>query len=406
MESMLLRAVRPYKSGQCDGGDTVDILIDRGVISRVGRDIVPPRDIPVVDGGGKLVLPGLVEAHTHLGYSFLGLPWFRNNVGSNLQDKINAEKAEIKRRRIDFQLQAERQLAHSLALGSTFLRGHVSIDTDTGLEPLEGVLRAQEKYKELLEVQIVAFPQAGLTSRPGTIALMEEALSMGADVVGGLDPAQSDRDPKGSLDTVFGLAQKYCKPIDIHLHEPGELGGFSTDLIIERTKSLGLQGRVTISHAFCLGDLKPADIARTLDELAQNQISIMTTAPAGRACPSAAQLVRAGVTVCSGSDGVRDSWSPFSTGDMLERAKLVAMRNNFRRDIDVELALRACTFEGAAALGIADYGVEEGCSANLLVVPGETIAEAVINHPVDRIVIKGGHIVARNGSILENTLFG
>jgi cytosine/creatinine deaminase len=229
---------------------------------------------------------------------------------------------------------------------------------------------------------------------------------MGADVVGGLDPAQSDRDPKGSLDAVFRLAEKYCKPVDIHLHEPGELGGFSTALIIERTKSLGLQGRVMISHAFCLGDLKPADLDRTLDELAKNQITIMTTAPAGRACPSVAQLMSAGVAVCSGSDGVRDSWGPFNSGDMLERAMLVAMRNNFRRDVDIELALRTCTFEGAAALGIADYGVAEGCSADLLAVPGETIAEAVISHPLDRTVIRGGRVVARNGNILENALFG
>ena len=406
MESMLLRTVRPYKAGQSDCGSVVDILIDRGVISRIGQDLIPPRDIAVVDGGGMIVLPGLVEAHTHLGYSFIGLPWFRNNVGANLQDKINAEKAEVKRRKIDFQLQAERQMAHSLALGSTYLRGHVAIDTDTGLKPLEGVLRAQERYKGLLQVQIVAFPQAGLTSRPGTIELMEEALSMGADVVGGLDPAQSDRDPKGSLDAVFGLAERHCKPIDIHLHEPGELGGFSTDLIIERTKSFGLQGRVMISHAFCLGDLKSADLDRTLDELAKNQISIITTAPSGRACPSVAQLINAGVTVCSGSDGVRDSWGPFNSGDMLERAMLVAMRNNFRRDVDIELALRTCTFEGAAALGIADYGVAEGCSANLLIVPGETIAEAVISHPLNRTVIKSGRVVARNGSVLDGALVG
>ncbi|MET0528321.1 MAG: amidohydrolase family protein [Microvirga sp.] len=398
MSSMLLKSVRPYFPGECTSDEVVDFLIEDGVVARIGRDLAAPVGIPVCDGSGKLALPGLVEAHTHLGYSFLGLPWFRNDVGPNLADKINAEKAEVKKRKIDFQVQAERQLAHSLAYGSTFLRGHVAVDTDTGLAPIEGVLRAREKCREMIDVQIVAFPQGGLTSRPGTVELMEEALSLGADVVGGLDPAQIDRDPKGSLDAIFRLADKHSKPVDIHLHEAGELGGFSTDLIIERTTALGLEGRVTISHAFCLGDLKPGDAARTIEGLARARISIMTTAPSGRACPSVAQLGGAGVNVCSGSDGVRDTWSPFSNGDMLERALLVAMRNNFRRDADLERALRACTFGGATALEIPGYGIAEGSRADLVIAPGETIAEALMNRPADRTVIKSGRVVAGQAS--------
>ena len=111
MSSMLLKSVRPYFSGKCSSDEIVDILIEGGVVARIARDLAAPVGIPEYDGGGKLALPGLVEAHTHLGYSFLGLPWFRNDVGPNLADKINAEKAEVKKRKIDFQLQAERQLA-------------------------------------------------------------------------------------------------------------------------------------------------------------------------------------------------------------------------------------------------------------------------------------------------------
>ena len=104
----------------------------------------------------------------------------------------------------------------------------------------------------------VAFPQSGLLLRPGTLELLETALRNGADIVGGLDPSGIDRDPKGHLDAVFGLCQRHGKPLDIHLHEPGELGAFAMELIIERTLALGMQGKVVVSHAFCLGDVARA----------------------------------------------------------------------------------------------------------------------------------------------------
>ncbi len=78
-------------------------------------------------------------------------------------------------------------------------------------------------------------------------------MKAGADVVGGLDPCAIDRDPKGHCDAIFALAERYGKPLDIHLHEPGEMGAFSMDLIFERTRACGLKGQVVISHAFCLG---------------------------------------------------------------------------------------------------------------------------------------------------------
>ena len=78
-------------------------------------------------------------------------------------------------------------------------------------------------------------------------------MKQGADVFGGLDPCIMDRDPKRHLDAVFGLAEKYGKQVDVHLHEPDELGAFSIEMILERTRALGMQGQVTISHAFCLG---------------------------------------------------------------------------------------------------------------------------------------------------------
>ena len=230
-------------------------------------------------------------------------------------------------------------------------------------------------------IDLVAFPQSGLLIRPGTLEVMEQALRLGAGTVGGLDPCAIDRDPKGHLDAVFGLAERFGRGVDIHLHEPGEMGAFSTELIIERARALGMAGRVMISHAFCLGMPDPAVTEPLIAALAEAGIAICTTAPASRPVPAVKRLAAAGVVVCAGSDGIRDTWGPYGNGDMLERAMLVGLRNNFRRDDELALALATCTTGGAAALGLSQYGLVPGSWADLLLVPAETVAEAVAQRP-------------------------
>jgi cytosine/adenosine deaminase-related metal-dependent hydrolase len=109
----------------------------------------------------------------------------------------------------------------------------------------------------------------------------------------------------------------------------------------------------------------------------------------------------AGVVIAGGSDGVRDSWNPYGLGDMLERAMLVGLRNNFRRDEEVELALDVCTHGGAKMMGLADYGLTVGCHADLVILPGETVPEAVVTRPADRTVVKRGRIVVRHGELVR-----
>jgi len=226
---------------------------------------------------------------------------------------------------------------------------------------------------------------------------MEQALQLGAETVGGLDPCAIDRDPKGHLDAVFGLAERFGRGVDIHLHEPGEMGVFSTELIIERARALGMAGRVIISHAFCLGMPDPAIVDPLIAALAEAGIAIMTTGPASRPAPPVKRLIAAGVVVCAGSDGIRDTWGPYGNADMLERATLVGLRNNLRRDDELMLTLEIVTSGGARALGLPSYGLTPGCMADAVLVEAETVAEAVAQHPGRRTVIRRGAVVARNG---------
>jgi cytosine/creatinine deaminase len=389
---LLIRNVRPV------GGQATDILVRGGCIVAMGAGGIEA-SIPVLDGAGELLLPGLVEAHTHLDKTMWGMPWKPHAAGPRLIDKIETERRQRRELDIEPERQSGRQALQSLRMGSTHIRTHVDVDTEVGLSGIEGVMRMRERYRDRIDVEIVAFPQSGLLVQPGTLELMREAMRLGAEVVGGLDPSAIDRDPKGHLDAIFGLAQEFGRPVDIHLHEPAELGGFAMELIIERTRALGMQGRVVVSHAFCLG-MTDRDYARSLiDQLARERIAVMTTGAPSRPVPPVRECAEAGLVVCAGSDGIRDSWSPYGNADMLERAMLIGLRNNFRRDEEIALALDVCTCGGAAAMNLGNYGLGVGCAADLLIVPGEAPAEAVITRPAKRTVIKGGRVVVRDGEL-------
>ncbi|MBS0562311.1 MAG: amidohydrolase family protein [Proteobacteria bacterium] len=391
LTDLLIRNVRPM------GGDVAAIAIADGRIAAIGAP--PPGPAArELDGGGRIAIPGLIEAHTHLDKNLLGMPWYRNAVGPKLTDRIDNERAERKRMPIDARRQSARQAALSVSHGTTHIRTHVDVDTETGVAGIEGVMATRAALADQVGIDIVAFPQSGLLIRPGTLELMEQALRLGAETVGGIDPCAIDRDPKGHLDAVFGLAERFGRGVDIHLHETGELGAFSMELIIERTRALGMAGRVIVSHAFCLGAPDPALVEPLIAGLAENGIAIMTTGTPSRPVPPVKRLAQAGVTVCAGSDGIRDTWGPYGNADMLERATLLGMRNNLRRDDELPLALAACTTGGAAALGLSGYGLEAGCHADLVLVEAETLGEAIAQRPGRRTTVRRGRVVAESGA--------
>ena len=392
---ILLRKVRPF------GAESTDMLVRDGRIARIGASLAVEPGVTEEACEGAIALPGLVEAHTHLDKSLWGMGWREHQAGPGLRDKIDNERRLRREWDIDPYRQSMRQALLSLSHGSTAIRSHVDVDTECGLAGIEGVARTREELSSLVDIEIVAFPQSGLMSRPGTLELLDAALDGPADVVGGLDPCGIDADPKGQLDAVFALAEKHAKPIDIHLHEPGELGAFSMEMILERTRAHGMQGKVTISHAFCLGMPDRDRARRLIAELAEAQIHIATVATPSRPVPLVEDLRDAGVTLCAGSDGIRDTWGPYGNADMLERAMLLGLRNNLRADRDVEHALWCCTWGGARVMGLEGYGLDEGCCADLVLVEAETVTHAVVSHPPRRLVLKGGRVVARNGHSLK-----
>ncbi|MCX7565963.1 amidohydrolase family protein [Sulfitobacter sp. F26169L] len=383
-------------------GDTsADIAIESGRFLQIAPSIAPQPDDIIEDCEGALALSGLIDGHTHLDKTLWGMDWHPHAQGKSLQQMIDTERALRHELDMDAKRQSARQVALSLSQGTTAIRSHVDIDTDHGLRLFEGVAETRAHYADVMQIEIVAFPQSGMMIREGTTELMDQALSDGADIVGGLDPCGIDRDPKGQLDAVFGLAEKHGKPVDIHLHEPGEMGAFSLDLILDRTEALAMQGKITVSHAFCLGMQDHARVSDLLDRIAALDVSLATTAPASRPVPSVAACRERGIPICAGNDGIRDTWTPYGNADMLERAMLVGLRNNFRADVEVTWALDTCTVDAARIMGLKDYGLEVGNRADLVLVDVGALSEAVTLRPARRLVISAGQIVARNGQTVS-----
>ncbi|WP_092002080.1 amidohydrolase family protein [Polaromonas sp. OV174] len=395
MPSTVIRNVRPL------GGAAVDVVLHDGRISALlPAGSAAPELATLVDGQGQLLLPALVESHVHFDKTLWATPWRPNSAGPTRNHRISNEHTVLK----DFQVpMAERAgplIEHCIAQGSLYFRSHLDTQTVWGLKHVQEMLALREKYRHLIELQLVAFPQGGLLIAPGTLALMEQALELGVDVVGGIDPAGIDRDPIRHLEKIFELATRYRRGIDIHLHDLGELGRWEIERIADMTEAMGLQGQVVISHAYSLGAFAPAELMPLADRLAALGISIMSCAPPNVSVPPVAMLRSRGVNVCSGSDGIRDAWSPMGSGDMLERAMLMALRFGWSKDEELEMAFDVVSQGGARALNLQAYGLDVGCQANLLLLPAENIAEAVVNRSPQRTVISRGQVVAKDGIFL------
>lgn len=391
-----------FRNARLTDGRLVDIRVSNGTINTIESAAARVTGESSKDLCGRLVIPGLVEGHIHLDTSFYGDEWKPHRPctnGFDVRERV-AFQAENMANAAPMAVRARNQLELCIASGATHMRSHVTVDGSVGLSSLETILAVRDQYRDRIDLQLVAFPQSGILSSPGTPQLLDEAIGLGADLVGGLDPASFDRDVERHLEIVFGVAEKRGVGVDIHLHDMGTLGIFEIEQICARTQALGMGGRVAISHAYGLGDV-PEDLAkRTAALLARCGVAIMTNAPGDHAFPPVALLRSEGVTVFSGSDNIRDSWWPFGDGDMLSRASIIAYRSGFYTDDMLAAAFDVVTEAGAKALGIKDYGIRPGARADFVVLDSPHIPQAVVEVPKQRDVYKDGRLVASDGKLV------
>ena len=381
-------------------GRRVDVDVEGGRIAALAEPAAPaPAGAQRIDLAGALLVAGMVDGHIHLDKTLIGLPFQPHRAGDTVAERIAREKELRRELRYPVEARAMRLIQQVVGHGTTALRSHVDVDSEIGLSGLHALLRVREAARDLIDIQIVAFPQSGVIADSGVKDLLDQAIREGADLVGGLDPAGIDKDVNGHLDAIFAIAERHGVGLDIHLHDPGPLGCFELREIAARTTASGLIGRVAVSHAFALGDVDATEFGRTAEALARAKVAIMTNGPGPVPMPPVRRLLAAGVRVFAGSDNIRDSWSPYGNGDMLERAMLIGYRQGLLADCDLELAFELANGAAAEVLGLADHGLRIGAAADLVAIPAGSIAEAVAAHPARTLVMKRGRIVARDGCL-------
>ena len=372
-------------------GNPLNLAVSNGNFVAVGAERPESGAAEVIDLQGRLVLPGFVDGHIHLDKSFVGDRWRPHRPAASLRERLSIEKQALADAR-PIAERADALIRQAASFGTIAMRCHVDVDATTGLNHLHAVMQAREKWRGIVDIELVAFPQAGVVSCPGTAEMLDAAVREGAQVVGGIDPTTLDGDAQRQLDIVFGIAEKRGVKIDIHLHEPDQLGVDQLHRIAARTKASGMQGRVAVSHAYALGDVAPGVVDGVATALAEAGVSIMTNAPGDRAFPPVLQLRAAGVRVFTGNDNIQDAWWPYGNGDMLQRAMLVGYRSGFYTDDELHVALDMATHAAAAVLGKGRYGLAVGNGATFVVVKAPNAAAAVAAAPADRTIVRRGQV--------------
>lgn len=391
-----------------DDGPLLDIGIRQGYITQIQEGIdLPSRQL--IDADGRVTIPGLLEPHIHLDKAFLErrMP---NHAGT-LQEAIRITGI-LKQQQVHADVLARSRLVLDMAVrnGTVALRCHPDVDPIQGLIGVETLLELRPEYADLLDLQIVAFPQEGILKSPGTIDLMEESLRIGSDVVGGCPYNEKDwEDTKAHIDTVFSLAQRFNKPIDMHADFADDVSDnrfTAATYIAQKTIATGYQGRVSLGHMTSLASLAPADAAPVLDLLHRANIHIVTLPATDtylggrreshnprRALTPVRALRAAGVNVTYSSNNIQNAFTPFGAADPLQMGLFLAHIAQLGSPDDQAAVLQMATTGAADAMGISEqYGIEVGKQADLVILNTQRYLDALLETPIRSWVIKKGRV--------------
>jgi cytosine deaminase len=404
MPALLLQGGRVVRN-EATAPAALDILIgEDGRIERLAPGIQAGPAVRVARIEGRLVVPGLIDAHQHLDKTRT-LAMAPNPQGTLLGAIDAFKRYAATMTAQDIAARAERTMAACLARGTVAIRSHANVDPQVELRGVETLVALRERWRERLRLQVVAFLTGG-GSKAGAPARewLEEAMRLGADVLG-LNPNHADR-PEEMLDLVFELAERHGKPIDLHLDEHLDAGSTYFHAVIERTRARGMAGRVVASHCAALSALEPGEAQRVIDGFARAGVGVITLPAANlflqgrdaakltpRGLTRVVGLQAAGVVVASASDNIRDPFVPSGSGDMLEIARwtLLAAHLGFN---DLERAFDMVTRAPARLLGLDDHGLAEGKRADLLITDADDVADLVAGGALARTVLVNGRVVA------------
>jgi len=406
MNDLILRNCRPHRAAQ-----SVDILVRDGRIAQIAPSPAVFADSNIdmtLDCEDNLVTPPFVESHIHLD-SVLTAGQPRFNASGTLFEGIQlwGERKQSLTRE-DVQSRAREALRMMAAQGVLYVRTHVDT-TEPTLTALDALLELADRVKDWITVQVVAFPQDGIFSRPENAGLLETALQRGAHAVGGIPHYELTReDGVQSVIRAFDLAQKYDRLIDIHCDEIDDEQSRFVEVIVAEAIKRGNGERVSASHTTAFGSYNDAYAYKFMGFLRRTNVNFianplinitlqgrMDTYPKRRGLTRVKELWQAGFNVSLGQDCIYDPWYIFGTGSLIGVAHMTIHVAQMTGLAEIDGCFDMITGNGARSLHIQDYGLQVGNPANIVVLPVKSAFDALRYQVTPRYVVSRGKVIAR-----------
>lgn len=389
-----------------------EIGIEEGRIKAVAPSIDAVSAI-TIDANQQLVVPGLVDGHIHLDKALIldRYPAIEGTFSEAMQATLQIKKSFTE---ADIQTRARQVLQRALAFGITAMRSHVEVDTTIGLTGLKALLPLRQEYAWGITLQLAVFAQEGITNQPGVETLLQEAMAMGADVVG--SAPYVDPDPEQNIRVIFDIAKEFDCDVDFHLDFLDDDAPLLLPFVLKETCRRGWQGRVCLGHLTKLARLPPEALESVAVDIRKAGVSVLAlpasdlymmsrkdTHNVRRGVAPIHQLADLGVVTGIAVNNIQNLFTPFGDGDVLKICTLLAQVLQLGTSRNQELCLQMATTLAARAIGIDNHTIAVGNIADLVILDAKSATEAIAEAPIERIVIKNGRIVAQ--SKLERQLF-
>ncbi|HWT60548.1 MAG TPA: amidohydrolase family protein [Rhizobium sp.] len=391
-----------------DGRTGIDIGIQGGKIIAVEPNLQAQAQ-EEIDATGRLVNPPFVDPHFHMDATLsLGLP--RMNVSGTLLEGIalwgELRPIVTKEELVD---RALRYCDLAVTQGLLFIRSHVDT-SDPRLVTVEAMIEVREKVAPYIDLQLVAFPQDGYYRSPGAIDALNRALDMGVDIVGGIPHFERTMgEGTASVEALCRIAADRGLPVDMHCDETDDPHSRHIETLAAETIRFGLKGRVAGSHLTSMHSMDNYYVSKLIPLMAEAEINVIPnplinimlqgrhdTYPKRRGMTRVRELMDAGLNVSFGHDCVMDPWYSMGSGDMLEVGHMAIHVAQMAGIDDKKRIFDALTVNSAKTMGLAGYGLEKGCSADLVILQASDTLEALRLKPTRLAVIRRGKVIARS----------
>ncbi|MGX9929878.1 cytosine deaminase [Virgibacillus salarius] len=385
-----------------------DITIKDKIITSVTPANTKRNGTDAIDVKGSLVLPPFIEPHIHLDTTLTAGEPAWNQSGTLFEgiQRWSERKASLTKK--DVKTRAKKALTWQIAQGIQHVRTHVDV-TDPKLIALQALLEVKEEMAPYVDLQLVAFPQEGILSYPNGKELVEEALKLGADVVGGIPHFEFTREyGVDSMKIAFDLAERYDRLVDIHCDEIDDEQSRFVEVVATEAYERGLGSRVTASHTTAMGSYNDAYAYKLFRLLRLSNINFISNPlvnihlqgrfdsyPKRRGLTRVKELLEAERNVCFGHDDIFDPWYPLGTGNMLQVLHMGIHASQLMGYEQIINAIDLITTNSAKTMNIEEhYGIEAGKPANIIVLDAEDEYEAIRKQAYVLYSVRNGMIIA------------